>query len=67
MDVLSDLTGRKENNMLEEKLNEWVQKVLNAYSNSETYIFVDTYKMMVDVDKIIAEGFGHRPVFVENL
>lgn len=53
--------------MLEEKLNEWMQKVLNAYNNSDTLVCIDTYKMVVDVDKIISEAFGHYPIFTANM
>lgn len=53
--------------MLEERLNEWMHKVLDAYDNSDTYVYIDTYKMVVDVDKIIAEAFGHYPIFTANL
>lgn len=53
--------------MLEERLNEWMQKVLDAYNNSDTFVYIDTYKMVVDVDKIIAEEFGHYPVFTANM
>ena len=53
--------------MLEEKLNEWMQKVLDAYNKSDTYVCIDTFQMIVDVDEIIAEEFGHDPVFAVNL
>lgn len=48
--------------MLEERLNEWVQKVLRAYENSNSYVCIDTFQMIVDVDEIIAECFGHDPI-----
>ena len=53
--------------MLEERLNEWMQKVLKAHNNNDPYVCVDNYKMIVDVDKIIAEEFNHDPVFAINL
>lgn len=44
--------------MLEEKLLEWVKKVVNVHGEN----FVDTYAMLEEVDKIIAEAFDHEPV-----
>ena len=49
--------------MLEEKLTEWVHKVLTAY---ETAGMTDILQMIVDVDRIIAEAFGHTPVLEET-
>lgn len=68
MDVLSDLTGRKENNMLEKRLNEWVQAVMDAYNDDRDGFeySVNTYQMIVEVDKIISEEFDHEPVLKEN-
>lgn len=50
--------------MLEQKLNEWVAKVLAAYNDTKPG-FVNTRAMICDVDKIIAEAFDHTPLFVE--
>ena len=49
--------------MLEERLNEWVQKVLKAYENSNSYVYVNTFQMIIDVDEIISEEFEHEPIF----
>lgn len=49
--------------MLEQRLNEWVAKVIKA---SEPGGCVNTYRMIVDIDKIIAEEFDHEPVLAEN-
>ncbi len=52
----------------EEKLKKWTEKIINAYTsytsrNEEApYVMINTYKMIKDVDKIIAEGFNHSPV-----
>lgn len=48
--------------MFEQKLNEWVEKVVIAYNSSG---MADTYRMIVDVDKIVAEAFNHAPVIAE--
>ena len=50
--------------MLEERLNAWVEKVLKAHA--EKGMGIDTYQMIVDIDKIIAEEFDHDYVFDEN-
>ena len=50
--------------MFEEKIYEWAEKVINAHKISG---MTNTYQMMVDIDKIIAEGFDHDPFFKENL
>jgi hypothetical protein len=52
--------------MLEKRLNEWMQKVI-AVHNDKSNAFADTYRMMIDVDKIISEEFDHKPMFVENV
>ena len=54
--------------MFEEKLNEWTQKVIDAYKavNNGECDFVSTYRMMLDVDKLIAEAFDHEAVMYEN-
>lgn len=49
--------------VLEEKLESWKEKVLNSYRQG---CGVNTYRMMVDVDKIIAEAFAHTPVIEET-
>lgn len=51
--------------MLEERLNEWMQKVLKAYDNKSVYMCINTFQMIVDVDKIISEEFDNEPIFAE--
>lgn len=58
-------TGRT----LEQRLNEWTQKVLDAQkptAGGTTASMVDTYQMILDVDRIIAEEFDRTPVLLEN-
>ena len=50
--------------MFEEKIREWAEKVINA---QKAIGMTNTYQMMLDIDKIIADGFDHDPVFTENL
>ena len=50
-------------NMLEHRLQEWMDKVIAAHNGGG---MVDTVKMILDVDKIIAEEFGHDYFFEEN-
>lgn len=52
-----------ERDVLKKKLEEWENKVLNSYGQKGG---VNTYQMIVDVDKIIAEAFNHTPVLVET-
>ena len=47
---------------LREKLDEWKAKVLTTYKFSDA---ADTYRMIKDVDRIIATAFDHSPVFEE--
>ncbi len=49
--------------MLKKRLEDWMEKVLDAYTFDGG---VDTYHIIVDVDKIIAEAFNHDPVLPEN-
>ena len=53
--------------MLKARLNEWMQKVLDAYNNKGTYMCINTFQMIVDVDKIISEEFDNEPVLVEKI
>ncbi len=53
--------------MLEKRLKEWMEKVLAAYNDDRPNVGIDTYRMVVDVDKIISEEFDHDPVLHENL
>lgn len=47
----------------EKELREWTEKVINAYNKSkEEGGMCHTYKMIKDVDKIIAQAFGHDEV-----
>lgn len=52
----------------EDKLNAWCTKVIKAYKMSkedpeDSIVIFDTYKMVRDVDELIAEAFGHTTVF----
>ncbi len=53
------MNGRVE---LEASLNKWMQKVLNTY---DAGLPADTYRMIKDVDAIIAEAFDHDRVITE--
>lgn len=44
---------------LREKLDGWKAKVLTTYKFGDA---ADTYRMIKDVDKIIADAFDHEPV-----
>ena len=48
--------------MLEQKLNEWVRRVVAAHDGAHYCGVINTFQMVVDVDKIIAEEFNHAPV-----
>mgnify|MGYP001630353164 CR=1 FL=1 len=48
--------------VLEEKLESWKEKVLNSYQQGGG---VNTYRMIVDIDKIIAEAFDRPPCMEE--
>ena len=50
---------------LDKRLNDWVTKVLGAKSDTSPGC-VDTHSMVMDIDKILAEEFGHDPIFAEN-
>ena len=50
--------------MLEQRITEWMHKVLAA---QEAPGATNTYQMMVDIDRIIAEAFDHAPILPENL
>lgn len=53
--------------MLEDRLNEWVKKVVAA-KNDTSRGCTNTRQMILDVDKIIAEEFDHTPMFFfENM
>lgn len=47
-----------------EALKAWYEKVMKTFNS--TGGAADTYLMISDIDKIIAEGFGHEPVLPEN-
>lgn len=51
---------------LEERLNDWVKKVLEAKADTSPGC-VDTQRMVMDIDKILADEFDHDPVFAENI
>ena len=50
--------------MLEQRITEWMRKVLAA---KEAPGATDTYQMLVDIDRIIAEEFDHEPILPESL
>ena len=54
--------------MLEKRLKEWAKKVLASYHDDrpENEIIVNTHRMVVEVDKIIAEEFGYDRVLSES-
>lgn len=50
-------------------LNTWREKVLRTYytnKNKTEFSFVDTFSMINDIDKIIAEGFDHEPILCDS-
>lgn len=49
--------------MLEDELKDWMKNVLTAYESKGS---VDTYKMIVDVDKIIADAFDHDTIIIQD-
>ena len=54
---------------LERRLNEWTQKGLEAQTpatSNAAASMADTYHMILDVDRIIAEEFDRMPVLPEN-
>lgn len=42
---------------LEQKLKEWTEKVLKTYGSE-----ADTYRMVKDIDKILADAFQHDTI-----
>lgn len=52
--------------MFEQKLTKWTQEVLAAYDPSDNSAVVNTHKMMMYIDRIIAEAFDHAPMLTEN-
>lgn len=50
------------NVVFKEQLTGWCNKVLSTEKNG----MVDTYRMMKDIDKIIANYYDHAPLFAEN-
>ena len=40
-------------------LEDWTAKVLRTYDSG---LIADTYRMTVDIDKIISDAFDHDPV-----
>ncbi len=52
--------------MFEQKLTKWTQEVLASYDPSDRLAVVNTHKMMMDIDRIIAEAFDHAPMLTEN-
>jgi hypothetical protein len=51
---------------LEENIDSWKKEILDAYEGKEA---VNTYKMLTDIDRILAEAFGRNPLIstmIEN-
>lgn len=48
----------------EKQANEWAAKVIRAYNLGGKN--VDTYKMIADIDRIIAEMFDREAILAEN-
>ena len=48
----------------EKRLEEWKEKVMGAYKGKEYYghCAVNTYAMIIDIDRLIAEAFEHDTV-----
>lgn len=51
---------------LEARLAKWSKLVIEAKRDTNPGC-VDTRKMMLDIDKILADEFDHSPMFEENL
>ncbi len=49
--------------ILETQLESWKDKVLRSYRHGSG---ANTYQMMLDIDKIIAEAFQHTPLIAEE-
>lgn len=58
-DFLSEPT---ELEVFHDKLDSWVEKVVRAKASCG---MVDTFAMIAEVDKIIADAFDHEPVISE--
>lgn len=56
---------RKEMENLKKELTKWMEKVIHAKATENEDGFIDTYAIMRDVDKIIAEAFD-RDYFFEQ-
>lgn len=50
----------------EEKIEDWSLRVIQARRVKREGDLVDTYKMLKDIDEIIAEGFHHDPIMREE-
>lgn len=50
--------------ILRQQLRNWEEKILIAYDfkAADATMCADTYKMLADVDKILAEAFQHDTV-----
>ena len=48
----------------EKRLEEWKEKVMGAYKGKEYYghCAVNTYAMIIDIDRLIAEAFDRDTV-----
>ncbi|MCM1236523.1 MAG: hypothetical protein NC489_41115 [Ruminococcus flavefaciens] len=49
--------------VLKQQITEWMHKVMAAHEAPGS---ADTYQVMADIDRIIAEAFDHVPVLPEN-
>ena len=52
----------KDKATFEDRVEDWALRVIQARRIRREGDSVDTYKMIRDIDSIIAEGFHHDPV-----
>lgn len=46
--------------MLRQQLNEWVEKVVNAYETKKERDMIDRLQMLEDVENILSQAFDMR-------
>lgn len=53
---------------LKNSIDKWRDGILSTYSSTREscYVGADTYGMIKDIDKIIADAFDHEYVIIEN-
>ena len=56
------MTMNRNKTTFEDKVEDWALRVIQARRIRREGDLVDTYMMIRDIDKIIAEGFHHDPV-----